>query len=130
MHKLVNLEEVEENEVQKQLQNISEPQPKRKRQLYGNYDKIQQAEIAKWGIVHGVTPAARKLGISESMVWGTIQNCKEAKVENEKFRELPKKDCGTKTRLPSEFNDKVLQMIKNMRQAWCVVNYNISIAIG
>ena len=32
--------EVEENEAQKQLQSISEPQPKKKRQRYGNYDKI------------------------------------------------------------------------------------------
>ena len=47
------LKEVEENEVQKQLQSISEPQTKKKRQRYGNYDKIQRAEIAKWGIIHG-----------------------------------------------------------------------------
>ena len=38
------LKEVEESEVQKRLQSISE---KKKRQRYGNYDKIQRAEIAK-----------------------------------------------------------------------------------
>ena len=41
------LKEVEESEVQKRLQSISEPQPKKKRQRYGNNDKIQRAEIAK-----------------------------------------------------------------------------------
>ena len=33
---------LKENEVQKQLECISEPRPKRKRQRYGSYDKIQQ----------------------------------------------------------------------------------------
>ena len=44
--------------------------------------------------------------------------------------ELPRKVRGAKTLLPSELDDKVLQMIKNMRQAECVVNYNIAVAIG
>ena len=57
-----------------------------------------------------------------------IKNYKEAKVENEELRELPRKDRDAKTLLPSKLDDKVLQMIKNMRQARCVVNYNIAIA--
>ena len=69
---------VEENEVQKQFQSISEPQPKKKRQRYGNYDIMQRAEIAKWCIVHGVRPAARKFGVPGSMVRGIIKNFKEA----------------------------------------------------
>ena len=72
------LKEFEKNEVQKQLQSISEPQPKKKRQRCGNYDKIQQAE----------------------------------------------------TLLPSLLDDKILQMIKNMRQVGCFISYNIAIAIG
>ena len=52
----------------------------------------------------------------------------EAKVQNEELRELSRKDRGVKTLLPSELEDKVLQMIKNMRQARCVVNCNIAIA--
>ena len=47
------------------MQSISEPQPKKKRQRYGHYDKIQRAEIAKWGIAHGVRLATRKFGVSE-----------------------------------------------------------------
>ena len=46
-----------------------------------------------------------------------------------KNSELLRKDCGTKTLRPSRLDDKVLQMIKNMRQARCVVNCNIAIAI-
>ena len=55
---------------------------------------------------------------------------KQAKVENEKLRELPRKDRGAKTLLPSELDDKVWQIIKNMGQDGCVVNYNIVIAIA
>ena len=124
------LKEVKENEVQKDLQSISEPQPKKKRQCYGSYDKIQRAEIAKWGIVHGVRPAARKFSVPESTVQGIIKNYKEAKLENKELREIQIKDRGAKNLLPSELDDKVLQMIKNMKQNRCVVNYNIAIAIG
>ena len=41
------LKEVKENEVQKQFQSISQPQPKKKKQRYGNYGRIQRVEIAK-----------------------------------------------------------------------------------
>ena len=102
----------------------------RKYNTIGNNDKIQRAEIAKWGIVHGVRSAARKFGVPEKTVWGIIKNYKEAIVENEELRGLPRKDCDAKTLLPSELDDKVLQMIKNMKQTGCVVNYNIVIAIG
>ena len=108
------------------MESISEPQPKRKRQRYGNYEKTQAEEISKWGIVHGVRPAARKFGVPKSTVIGIVKNYKEAKVENEELRELPRKNSGAKTLLPSELGNKVLQMIKNMRQAGCVVNYNIA----
>ena len=111
------------------MKSISEPQPKKKRQRYRNYEKIQRAEIAKWGI-HGVRPAAKKFGVPESTVRGIIKNYKEPKVENEELRELPRKDHGAKTLLPFELDDKVLQMIKSMRKAGCVINHNIAIAIG
>ena len=64
------------------------------------------------------------------MAWGIIKNYKVAKVENEELRELPWKDHGAKIFLPSKLDEKVLQMIKNMRQARCIVNYNIVNAIG
>ena len=111
------------------MQSISEPEPKKKRQRYGNYDKIQQTEIAKWNVVHGVRLAARKFGITESTVQRIITNAKEAKVENEELRKLPRKDYGAKILLRSKLGDKVVEMIRN-RQAGSVVNYNIAIAIG
>ena len=55
---------------------------------------------------------------------------KETKVENEELRELPRKDRGTKSLLSFELDSKVLQVIKNIRQAECVTNFNIAIAIG
>ena len=65
-----------------------------------------------------------------STIRGIIKNYKEAKVENKEDRELPRKNSSVKTLPSSELGDKVLQMIKNMRQAGCVANYNITIAIG
>ena len=124
------LKEVEENKIQKQLQRISELQSKKKRQRYGNYDKIQQVCISKWGIIHAVRPATRKFGVPESLVQGIIKNYKESKVENKKLRGLPRKHCSTKSLLLSELDDKVLQMINNIRQSGWVVNHNIAIAIG
>ena len=75
--------EVEENLFQKQLQSTKEPQPKEKRQRYSTHDKIQQPEITKWGIAHGIRPAARKCGVPESKVQRVIKNYREDKVENE-----------------------------------------------
>ena len=64
------------------------------------------------------------------MVQRIITNAKEAKVENEELRKLPKKDFGAKILLRSKLGDKVVEMIRTMRQAGSVVNCNIAIAIG
>ena len=64
------------------------------------------------------------------MVQRIITNAKEAKVENEELRKLPKKDFGAKILLRSKLGDKVVEMIRTMRQAGSVINYNIAIAIG
>ena len=66
-----------------------------------------------------------------STVQGIIKkHNKQAKVENEELRELPRKDRGAKTPLPTELEYKVWQIIKNMGQDGCVINYNIVIAIA
>ena len=65
----------------------SEPQPKNRWQCYGNYDNIQQAQIVKWGIVHGVSPAARKFGISELIARGIIEQPKLKMKNSENFQE-------------------------------------------
>ena len=64
------------------------------------------------------------------MVQRIITNAKEAKVENEELRKLPRKDYGAKILLRSKLGDKVVEMIRNVRQAGSVVNYNIAIATG
>ena len=64
------------------------------------------------------------------MVQRIITNAKEAKVENEELRKLPRKDYGAKILLRSKLGDKVVEKIRNVRQAGSVVNYNIAIAIG
>ena len=81
--------EVEENKAQKQLQSISELQPKKKRERYGNYDKIQRTEFAKWGIVHAVRFAARKFGVPESAARGirTLKKLKLKMKNSENFQE-------------------------------------------
>ena len=61
---------------------------------------------------------------------GIIKNYKEAKVEDEKLEELPRKERGSKPLRPSELDENILLMIKNMRQADCTVKYNIAITIS
>ena len=78
-------------------------------------------------MVHKAKHVPKKFGALESTVQGII---KETKVENEELRELPRKDLGTKSLLPFELDGKVLQMMKNIRQAECVVNCDIAIAIA
>ena len=41
--------QVGENEVQRQLQSMSEPQPKKKKQRYGSFDKIQRGRNCEIG---------------------------------------------------------------------------------
>ena len=58
-----------------------------------------------------------------------IKKNKEAKVADEELEELQRKECVSKPLLPSKLDEKVLSVIRNMRQASCAVNYNIAIAI-
>ena len=46
------------------------------------------------------------------------------------LEKLPRKHRGAKTLLPENINEKVMAMIKSMRVAGCVVNYNIAISIA
>ena len=125
------LKEAAENEVNQQLL-LDAPQPKAKKKTnsYGEYDEFQRAEIAKWGIVHGIRPAARKYCVPESTIRGFIKSYKEAKQENDELIQLPRKSRGAKTFLPTDIDGKVISMIKSMRAAGCVVNYNIAISIA
>ena len=61
---------------------------------------------------------------------GIIKNYKEAKVADEKLEELPRKERGSKPLRPSELDENILLMVKNMRQADCTVKYNIAIRIN
>lgn len=46
------------------------------------------------------------------------------------LEELPRKERGSKPLLPFVLNEKVLSMVKNMKQAGCAVNHNIALAIA
>ena len=74
-------------------------------------------------------PAARKYSIPESTVRGFIKSYKERKGGSE-LNELPRKQRGAKTLLPENIDEKVIAMIKSMRAAGCIVNYNIAISIA
>ena len=102
---------------------------RRKNKSYGNYDKLKRAEIEKRGIYYGIRPGVRKYGVPEYTVRSIIKNYMEAKVEDDGLEELPRKR-GSKPLLPSGLHERVLSMIKSMRQTGCAVNYNIVIAIA
>lgn len=55
------LKRVKQNEVKKELEKICEPQPKKKRQSYGNYEKLKQEEISMWGIIYNIRPTAMEI---------------------------------------------------------------------
>ena len=67
------LNAAEENAVKQQLF-LDAPEPKKRRGKYGAYDAFQRAEIAKWGIAHGIRPAARKYSVPESTVRGLVKS--------------------------------------------------------
>ena len=102
------------------MQSISEPQPKKKRQCYGNYGKIQRE------IVHGVTPAARKLAFLSQR----YEELSRTITLTFNLESIEERIVARKTLLPFELDDKALRMIKNMRQPRCVVNFNIAIAVS
>ena len=104
-------------------------EPKKKKVKYGAYDACQPAEVAKWGIAHGIRPAARKYSIPESTVRGLIKSYKERKGGSE-LNELQRKQRGAKPLLPENIDEKVIAMIKSMRAVGCIVNYNIAISIA
>ena len=93
------------------MRSISEPQPKKKKQRYGTYDKIQQAKIAKWGIVLRVSLQLENLAFSSQRYEELSITIKKPKLKmknSEKFQER----IVARKNLPSELDDKVLQMIK------------------
>ena len=93
-----NLTDAEENAVKQQLV-VNAVEPKKKKVKYGAYDACQRAEVAKWGIAHGIRPAARKHSIPESTVRGLIKSYKERKGGFE-LNELPRKQRGAKRCYP------------------------------
>ena len=122
------LTDAEENAVKQHLV-VNAAEPKKKKVKYGAYDACQRAEVAKWGIAHGIRPAARKYSIPESTVLGLIKSYKERKGGSE-LNELPRKQRGAKTLLPENIDEKVIAMIKSMRAASCIVNYNTAISLA
>lgn len=55
------LKRVKQNEVKKEWEKICEPQPKKERQSYGNYEKLKQGEISMWGIIYNIRPTAMEI---------------------------------------------------------------------
>ena len=69
----------------------------KKRGKYPDYDAFKRAEVAKWGIVNGIQPAAWKFGMPESTVRGIIKLYNKNKIEtSEGGPSLPKKLQGAK----------------------------------
>lgn len=54
----------------------------------------------------------------------------KTKPKLKELEELPRKERGSKPLLPFALNEKVLPIIKNMKQARCAVNHNIALAIA
>ena len=83
-------------------------------------------------MANGSRPTAKKFGLSESTVRGFIKSMRERQLENpnEELVTVPQKEIGRHTLLPTEIDQKVMEMINTMRESGAVVNYNILTAVA
>ena len=75
------------------------------------------------------TPCQQEKDLQQGNLAFPSQRCEKLSRSIKKSNlKMKNSENSQETLLPSELDDKVLQLIKNMRQARCVVNYNIAIA--
>ena len=78
-----------------------------------------RCEVAKHAVCHGASPTAKKYGVSESTVCGFVKSLKRQQAGNPDvdFIALPQKKRGRLKLLPEEIDEKVINMIKSMRES-------------
>eukprot|EP00794_Sanderia_malayensis_P004503 gene4503-5100_t len=126
------LSERETQSVEVEITKAASTSTKKKRSKYGDYDEFKRAELAKWGIVHGIRPTARKFSIPESTVRSMIKSYNESTKSfgPHDLEILPKKRRGAKTLAPEEIDKKVLAMIQSMRASGTAVDFNMTVSIA
>ena len=107
-------------------QSTSDKKPKKRK--YTHYDGFKRAEMAKWAMKHGCRPAGRKFGVAESTIRGIVENYKM--LGDDAVESVPKMKRGARTLLPNDVDEKVMNMIKNMRTAGAVISRDTIIALG
>ena len=101
--------------------------------LSASYKKCNdefRCDLAKHAISHRARPTAKKYGVSESTVRGFVKSLKRQQANNPDvdFIALPQKKRGRLKLLPEEVDEKVINIIKSMRESGAVINYNIMTA--
>ena len=83
---------------------------------YSKYDDRFRYEVAVWTEKHGQRQAAKKYFIEKSLVVKT--------------KALRQEKCRKRTMLSVEIDEKVLKMIRNMRNAGVVINFHIVVGFA
>ena len=98
---------------------------------YKKYDDEFRCEVAKHAVSHGALSKAKKCGVSESKVRGFLKSLKWQQADNPDvdFIALSQKKRSQLKFLPEEIDEKVINIIKSMRELGTLINYNIVITI-
>ena len=99
---------------------------------YKKHSPEFRCTVAKYAIAHGGRPTATKYKLPESTVRGFVKYFKETQKENPNtdLEVVPKRKRGRPTLLPEEIDQKVMIMIKKMRESGAVINYSIITAVA
>ena len=99
---------------------------------YKKYGDEFRYEVAKHAVFHRASEKAKKYGVSESTVRRFVKLLKQQQADNANVdvRALPQKKMGRLKLSPQEIDEKLINMIKNVRESGAVSNYNIMIAIA
>ena len=100
------------------------------REEYSKYDDHFRDEVAVWAEKHGQRQAGKKYAIPESTVRGFVKSYRAQKSLAMKTKTLKQGKRGRRAMLPAEINEKVSEMIRDMRNAGAVINFHTVVGLA
>ena len=97
---------------------------------YSKYDDHFCYKVAVWPEKYGQRQAGMKHAIPESTVRGFFKFYCAQNSLAVKTKALKQGKGGKRTMLPAEIDEKVLEMIRNMRNAEAVINFHIVVGLA
>ena len=99
---------------------------------YKKHSPEFRCTVAKYAIAHGGRPMATKYKLPESTVRGFVKSFKKTQKGNPNtdLEVVPERKRGRPTLLPKQIYQKVMIVIKKMRESGAVINYSIITAVA